>query len=548
MQFDPILPRSRIEAMRAAGLWHDRLLTDFLDEAAARAPDAVAVTGFNSMTGRTDTLSWRQLRRLSDRIALGLAAHGVGKGDVVSFQLPNWWEFLALHLGCVRIGAVSNPLMPIFRERELSFMLAFAESKVMVVPRRFRGFDYPAMLAGLRRELPKLEHLFVIGGEDGESFERQVTGRRWEDELDRDALFAAGRPDPNDVIQLLYTSGTTGEPKGVMHSSNTLTACVHAYVERNELGPDTVALMSSPVAHQSAFLYGVMLAPMLGVKLVLQDIWNPEEAIRIIQDEGVTFMMGATPFLADLTGSPAAERYDLSTFRTFVAAGAPIPRVLVEQATQRLGIFVHAGWGMTENGYVTGTRRGDPPEKVFGTDGAALRGMEVRVVGPDGRPLPAGEEGRLQARGAQNFVGYLKRPERWDTDAEGWFETGDLARMDADGYIRITGRAKDIIIRGGENIPVVEVEQLLYRHPAVQDAAVVAMPDARLGERACAFVVLKPGARLTFAEMIAFLEERRMARQYLPERLEIVAEMPRTASGKIQKFRLRETAEILTPQ
>src|SRR5690606_18989210 len=271
------------------------------------------------------------------------------------------------------------------------------------------------------------------------------------------------------------------------------------------------------------------LCPILGAKLVLQDIWNAEEAARLIQDEGVTYTMGATPFLADLTNSAAVERYDLSSFRTFVSAGAPIPRVLVERATRRLGAFVHSGWGMTENGYVTGTRREDPPEKVFGTDGVPIRGMEVRVVDHDGRPLPAGEEGRLQARGSSNFVGYLKRPDRYDTDAEGWFETGDLARMDADGYIRITGRAKDIIIRGGENIPVVEVEELLYRHPAIQDAAIVGMPDARLGERGCAFVTLKPGARLTFEEMIAFLEEQRMAKQYLPERLEIVEEMPRTA-------------------
>lgn len=543
MQFDPILSQSRIDAMRTAGLWRDRLITDHLDATAAEIPDGVAVTGFNSMTKRTDTLSWRQLRRISDRIALGLSAHGIGKGDVVSFQLPNWWEFVALHLACVRIGAVTNPLMPIFRERELSFMLAFAESRVMIVPRRFRGFDYPAMLERLRSDLPKLEHVFVVGGDGGESFEAWFVRRRWEDECDRDAVFAANRPDPNDVIQLLYTSGTTGEAKGVMHTSNTLTACVHGFVERNGLGRDTVALMASPIAHQSAFLYGVMLCPILGAKLVLQDIWNAEEAARLIQDEGVTYTMGATPFLADLTNSAAVERYDLSSFRTFVSAGAPIPRVLVERATRRLGAFVHSGWGMTENGYVTGTRREDPPEKVFGTDGVPIRGMEVRVVDHDGRPLPAGEEGRLQARGSSNFVGYLKRPDRYDTDAEGWFETGDLARMDADGYIRITGRAKDIIIRGGENIPVVEVEELLYRHPAIQDAAIVGMPDARLGERGCAFVTLKPGARLTFEEMIAFLEEQRMAKQYLPERLEIVEEMPRTASGKIQKFRLREAAK-----
>jgi cyclohexanecarboxylate-CoA ligase len=206
-----------------------------------------------------------------------------------------------------------------------------------------------------------------------------------------------------------------------------------------------------------------------------------------------------------------------------------------------------SGWGMTENGAVTITRRDDPEEKIYSTDGAAIPGMEVRVVDADGTLCPTGEEGRLQSRGASDFVGYLKRPDLFNTDADGWFETGDLARMDEDGYIRISGRSKDIIIRGGENIPIIEVEDLLYTHPAVQDVAITAMPDPRLGERACAFVTLKPGTSLSFEEMVQFLEGRKMARQYLPERLEIVDEMPRTPSGKIQKFRLRDIAEKLVP-
>jgi cyclohexanecarboxylate-CoA ligase len=257
--------------------------------------------------------------------------------------------------------------------------------------------------------------------------------------------------------------------------------------------------------------------------------------------------MGSTPFLADLADTPAVERYDLSTLRIFVTAGAPIPRVLVQRAMERLGALVVSAWGMTENGAATCTRPGDPPQKVFETDGAPIPGMEVRVVDAEGQPRPTGQEGRLQARGMCNFVGYLKRPERYDTDAEGWFETGDLARMDDDGYIRISGRAKDIIIRGGENIPVAEVEEALYRHPAVQDAAIVAMPDARLGERACAFVVLREGHSLTFAELVAHLDAERMTRTYFPERLEVLDAMPRTASGKIQKFHLRQQASELKP-
>lgn len=545
MQFDPIIPEGRYREMRAAGHWPDRLIIDWHDESFARFADHVALIDHNSTTGESTTISFRQLNRVSKRIALGLTALGVGRSDVVSVQLPNWWEFVAIHLACVRIGAVTNPLMPIFRSRELRFMLDLAETKVAIVPRAFRGFDYPAMYAELRGDLPALERVLVVKGVGEDSFEEALVRRRWEEDLDGESLFVMNRPDPNDVIELCYTSGTTGEPKGAMHTSNTLISTLGSFIRRAGLGPDTVAFMASPLAHQSAFLYGLLVSQILGTKLVLQDIWDPEAAARIIQDEGVTFTMGATPFLADLADTPAVEKYDVSTLRTFVSAGAPIPRVLVERATERLGCFVHSGWGMTENGYVTGTGVDDPPEKIFGTDGYALEGMEVRVVGEDGEPVPTGEEGRLQAKGASNFVGYLKRPERFDTDSEGWFETGDLARMDEDGYIRITGRAKDLIIRGGENIPIVEVEELLYRHPSVQDAAIVAMPDPRLGERACAFVTLKPRERLSFEDMIAYLERHRMARQYLPERLEVVEEMPRTPSGKIQKFRLRDKAAEL---
>ena len=545
---DPIIPAQRAHAMRAAGHWPQRLITDALDEAAASRPDHVAIVDHNSLSGRSSTLSYRQLKRRVERMALGLVGLGVEPGDVVAFQLPNWWQFTALYLACVRIGAVANPLMPIFRQRELSFMLAFAEAKVLVVPQRFRGFDYPQMIAELRGELPALRHVLVVAESPEGSFEQTLLARRWEDAPDAAAVLRARRPDPDAVTELQYTSGTTGQPKGVMHTANTLLGNLQSIIASLQLTGHDTMLMASPLAHQTGFLYGMLMPVLLGSKSVLMDIWDPEQAVRLIQDEGASFTMGATPFVADLADAPAAERYDLSSLRVFVTAGAPIPRVLVQRATERLGAAVISAWGMTENGAATCTRPGDPPEKVFGTDGRPIPGMEVRVVDEPGRPVPTGAEGRLQARGASNFVGYLKRPDAFGTDGAGWFETGDLARLDADGYIRISGRAKDLIIRGGENIPVVEVEGALYRHPAIQDVAIVGMPDERLGERGCAFAVLRPGQRFSFAEMVAFLEGERMARQYFPERLEIVEALPRTASGKIQKFKLRETATGLKPQ
>jgi cyclohexanecarboxylate-CoA ligase len=533
--------------MREAGLWPDRLITDYLDQAAAERPDHAAIVDHNSMSGRSTTLTYRQLARRVNRMAAGLIGMGVEPGEVVAFQLPNWWQLTALYLACVRIGAVANPLMPIFRQRELKFMLGFADAKVMVVPRRFRNFEYPAMLEELRGELPALKHLLVIEDTPQGSFEQALLEQRAEDGPDCAALFRQRRPSPDDVTELQYTSGTTGEPKGVMHTANTLLSNVQAFIDVLRLTQQDAVLMGSPLAHQTGFLYGMLTPLMLGTKSVLMDIWHPEAAARHIQDEGVTFTMGSTPFLADMADTEAVGRYDVSTLRLFVTAGAPIPRVLVQRAQERLGARVISAWGMTENGAVTCTRPDDPPEKVFNTDGRAFPGFEVRVVDPRGKSVPAGEEGRLQGRGMCNFVGYLKRPERFDTDADGWFETGDLARMDRDGYIRISGRAKDIIIRGGENIPVAEVEGALYRHPAIQDVAIVAMPDERLGERACAFVVVRERRSLTFEEMIEHLQSEKMTRSYFPERLEVVAGMPRTASGKIQKFRLRQMAADLKP-
>lgn len=546
MPFEIQTPPARASTFHETGLWPGRLLADGLDAAVAANPARTAIVGYDSARSTRTALTYADLARRADRIALGLAGHGIAAGDVVAAQLPNWWQFNALALACWRIGAVVNPLMPIFRHRELSFMLSFSEAKAVVVPHSFRGFDYPAMIGELRGDLAGLEHVFTVGGQGGDngadSFEARLTDRAWEDETDRDTLFAERRPSPDDVCLLMYTSGTTGQPKGVMHTQNTLLGNIEKFVPRVGLGPSDTVLMASPLAHLTGFLYGLMMPVALGCPTVLMDVWDPAEAARIVAAEKATFTMASTPFLADLTHTPAADEHDLSSLHTFLTAGAPIPRVLARRAAERLDLTVIAAWGMTENGGVTTTRPDDPEERIFGSDGGPIEGMEVRVVGDDGAPLPPDTEGRLQVRGMANFVGYLKKPELFATDEDGWFETGDLARMRADGYIRISGRSKDVIIRGGENIPVVEVEELLYRHDAVEDAAIVAMPDERLGERGCAFVTLKEGRSLRFEDMVAFLTEQRMAKQYFPERLEILDAMPRTPSGKIQKFRLREIA------
>jgi cyclohexanecarboxylate-CoA ligase len=326
------LSASRIAQHARPGLWPGRTLVDFFDDAVARDPDKIAITGLNSSSGAVTTLSYRQMHRLVQRMAIGLARLGVGCGDVVSCQLPNWWQFAALHLACIRIGAVTNPLMPIFRQRELRYMLGYAESKILVVPRRYRGFDYPAMVAELRDALPSLKQVLVVGDVLPDTFESTLLLPRLEDEPGAAQLLHGRQSSPDDIVQLLYTSGTTGEPKGVLHTSNTLISVIQCYARRLGLDENTVILMASPLAHQAGFMYGAMMAPLLGGKLVLQDIWLPDEAAALIEAEGVSYTMGSTPFLADLTDSPALKGHDISSLRIFLSSGAPIPRVLVERA------------------------------------------------------------------------------------------------------------------------------------------------------------------------------------------------------------------------
>ncbi len=540
MLFDAILLAPRRAAMIAAGLWRDRTINDDLDLCLKRYPDKVGLTAVSAERNETRRLTYRELARMADRVAVGLSKLGVTRNDVVSAQLPNWWEFTLTYLACARIGAVFNPLMPIFRERELSFMLRHGQSKVVIVPKQFRGHDYERMLEALRPALPDLRHLVVVGGAGENSFDTLLAERAWEQASDAGAILTATRPGPDDVTQLIYTSGTTGEPKGVMHSSNTLMANITAYAERLRLDADDVILMASPMAHQTGFMYGLMMPIMLGASAVLQDIWHPQKAVELIRSEGATFTMASTPFLTDLAKAVGDTGLAVPTLRTFLCAGAPIPGPLVEQARRILGTKIVSAWGMTENGAVTLIRLDDDDERAFNTSGCPLPGVEIRVVDLGGKPLGNGNSGKLLVRACSNFGGYLHRPQLNGTDAEGWFDTGDLAEIDDRGYVRINGRSKDVIIRGGENIPVVEIEALLYKHPAVAQIAIVAVPDERLGERACAVVVTKPGQSIDFDAMVEFLKSQKVALQYIPERLLVLDEMPATPSGKIQKFKLRE--------
>ena len=534
---DPLLVAARARGMREGGFWLDRTVDSYLAGHIDQRPGKTAVIGYRA-DGRTPRrLSYRELGRMVDVAAGTLRRWGVGRGDVVSIQLPNWWEFAVVALACIRVGAAANPMVPILREREVRHMVGFCDAKVLVVPKVFRGFDHAAMARGLFETLPKLEHIVVVDGDGADGFEQSLLGG--DDVVRHDPAAPALRPD--DLLVLMYTSGTTGEPKGVMHTSNTVNGNVLRFAEGLGLHGDDVFFAATPVGHMTGYGIFVLLPMMLGNTLVLQDIHDPRAGVRIMEAEGVTFSAGATPFLADLCEAAITDGIRPSKLRRFYCAGAPIPPALVQRARHELELTTSSVWGMTE--VIAGTMtEPEEDEKAWTTDGRALPGLEVKVVDDGGHELPRGETGRLLVRGASMFCGYLKRPELYTVDANGWFDSGDLARMNEEGYIRITGRTKELLIRGGENVPVIEIENLLMQHPSIAAAAIVGFPDARLGERGCAFVVPRPGHVVDLAAIQVFLDGANVAKPFWPERVESIAELPHTASGKVQRFVLKQLA------
>jgi 3-phosphoshikimate 1-carboxyvinyltransferase len=516
--------------------------------------------------GRAErVLTWRELDEWADATASMLLGLGVAPGEPVAWQLPNWAEFTVLAIATARVGALCCPLMPIFREREMTFMLGRARARVLVVPDRFRGRDHVAEVAGLlaRPDAPRVEHVVVVGGDralPAESAGPAGAGPRWHrfDEAvsstarqtpDRAAIDAR-RPLPTALAQLLFTSGTSGEPKGVLHRMEALTRAAMMEVRHLGLSREDRIFVPSPLAHQTGFLYGMWLAMALGVAHVVQPIWDGHLALAALRRWNCTFVQAATPFLGDLMSAVEQTGQQPEALRIFVATGAAVPRALAERATRVLGTAVCGAWGTTETGLGTLSAPDDEAALMWGTDGRALTGVRIRVTDDAGNVLGPEQEGNFEITSRCLFEGYLDHPE-WTAAAltpDGWYRSGDLAVIDESGFVRITGRVKDVINRGGEKVPVAEIEQLLHTHPAIGDVAIVAMPDERLGERACAYVVPTGDAvnGIDFAEMQRFLDSRQVAKQYWPERLEIIDELPRNPAGKVQKFLLREWVEQLS--
>jgi cyclohexanecarboxylate-CoA ligase len=531
-----------VEEYRATGAWRDVALGSYLSEAAGRDPDGVAALSVGGETGeRRGTVTYAGLDELAGGISHGLAGLGVGAGDAVSILMPNRLEFGALLFGILRLGAVYSGIPVNYGPREAAFMLRRARSKVLVVPDAYRGRDFAEMARELRESAPELENVVVIG----EGAPKEPGWLTFDELANAEPSGTQAEVDPSSLAHIGFTSGTTGEPKGVMNTHQTLDAVLRRWVEHvgEEAlgGSGLVNLIPSPVGHHTGFLWGALMSAYLGGTAIYLDRWEPKVAAEVMRHEGVTAMISAPTFLQDITRVPGVGPDSLPSLRTVSIPGAPIPRSLVPRAREQLGCFVCPSWGMTEWGIGLSGRPGLPQERMEATDGVPVRGCEVRIMRGPGEVAGPSEVGELQIRGAGLFVGYYDRPDFTEgAIVDGWFQTGDQATMDEDGFVSLLGRSKDIIIRGGQNIPVHEVENLLHGHPAVVEVAVIGLPDERFGERACAVLVVEADESLGLEDVKDFLLSKGLSTVFLPERVEVLEALPKTMSGKVRKVELRE--------
>jgi cyclohexanecarboxylate-CoA ligase len=511
--------------------WPSQRLGSHLEAAATEAPESLAVVD------GVHELSYRELFQRVCRVAGELARMGVQPGDVVTVVLPNWWETLVLIQAALRLGAVVNPIVPIYRDREIEFICREATPKIVFVPHMFRGFDYPEMMGRVETELCKPITVVVV--RSGGSL---PAGRVAFDELvaARDAgnavMSISPAAEPEQLALLMYTSGTTASPKGVLHSHQTLGYENESLIELFGLGERDTVFMPSPLTHITGFLYGALLPPRLRAASVLLDIWEPARALELVEKWRCRFTVAATPFLDGLTVA-YGHRGLPSSLTRFLCGGADVPPDLVYRARRVLGADVQRVYGSSEFPTFSAAKPADPPEVGAETDGRPIGPVDWRLDGADGGV------GELLVRGPELFLGYLDPTLNGEafTD-DGFFRTGDRVSVDSRGAITVKGRDKDIIIRNGENISAREIEDLLQEHEMVRNVAVVAMPDDITGEKACAFVVPADGTAVTMEELSRHLETRHIARQKVPEWLELVEELPTTASGKVQKYLLRQRA------
>ncbi|HFL4426572.1 TPA: medium-chain fatty-acid--CoA ligase [Escherichia coli] len=523
----------RRAAYRQQGLWGDASLADYWQQTARAMPDKIAVVDNHGAS-----YTYSALDHAASCLANWMLAKGIESGDRIAFQLPGWCEFTVIYLACLKIGAVSVPLLPSWREAELVWVLNKCQAKMFFAPTLFKQTRPVDLILPLQNQLPQLQQIVGVDklapATSSLSLSQIIA--------DNTPLTTAITTHGDELAAVLFTSGTEGLPKGVMLTHNNILASERAYCARLNLTWQDVFMMPAPLGHATGFLHGVTAPFLIGDRSVLLDIFTPDACLALLEQQRCTCMLGATPFVYDLLNVLEKQPADLSALRFFLCGGTTIPKKVAREC-QQLGIKLLSVYGSTESSPHAVVNLDDPLSRFMHTDGYAAAGVEIKVVDDARKTLPPGCEGEEASRGPNVFMGYFDEPELTARalDEEGWYYSGDLCRMDEAGYIKITGRKKDIIVRGGENISSREVEDILLQHPKIHDACVVAMPDERLGERSCAYVVLKaPHHSLSLEEVVAFFSRKRVAKYKYPEHIVVIEKLPRTASGKIQKFLLRK--------
>ncbi|MBB1063939.1 medium-chain fatty-acid--CoA ligase [Escherichia coli] len=523
----------RRAAYRQQGLWGDASLADYWQQTARAMPDKIAVVDNHGAS-----YTYSALDHAASCLANWMLAKGIESGDRIAFQLPGWCEFTVIYLACLKIGAVSVPLLPSWREAELVWVLNKCQAKMFFAPTLFKQTRPVDLILPLQNQLPQLQQLVGVDklapATSALSLSQIIA--------DNTPLTTAITVHGDELAAVLFTSGTEGLPKGVMLTHNNILASERAYCARLNLTWQDVFMMPAPLGHATGFLHGVTAPFLIGARSVLLDIFTPDACLALLEQQRCTCMLGATPFVYDLLNLLEKQPADLSALRFFLCGGTTIPKKVARECQQR-GIKLLSVYGSTESSPHAVVNLDDPLSRFMHTDGYAAAGVEIKVVDDARKTLPPGCEGEEASRGPNVFMGYFDEPELTARalDEEGWYYSGDLCCMDEAGYIKITGRKKDIIVRGGENISSSEVEDILLQHPKIHDACVVAMPDERLGERSCAYVVLKaPHHSLSLEEVVAFFSRKRVAKYKYPEHIVVIEKLPRTASGKIQKFLLRK--------
>lgn len=519
---------------RAEGHWTEPTLRDMARELTAKDPDKVMLIEGESR------LSRRECYEGALRLAAWFLARGLKPGDVISFQLPNWVEASVIALAARMTGLVINPIPPIYRESELGHILADCGSKLIFVPGLFRKCDHTAMVEGLRSQLPALKDVITVRSDGPLRYEEIVAGP---------PASEAGLPliDPASIIIAMYTSGTTGRPKCVLHSHYTYGHRVGAMATAYGMSAADVTFMPSPVTHITGAIWAFDMPWVAGNTSVLMDVWSPEEGIACIEQHGCTVSGGATPFLQQMLDVAEAAPGRLRSLRLFFCGGTTVsPELIVRAAAMVPQALFYRAYGSTE--CLTATLgHTDRKDAHFGaeTDGRIVYPVEMRIVdGATGAELPEGAEGEIYLRAPGLFMGYLDQADNEGAfEPDGFFKMGDLGKRVSTDYLVITGRSKDIIIRSGENISPKEVEDALSGHPAVAEAAIVAMPSPTTGEKGCAFIIPRAGKSIDLPEVVRFLDETGLARQKFPEHLVLVDDLPRVPSGKVRKDVLRERAK-----